>query len=74
MSELKIEKNVPIPKVTRRYPFSLMEVGDSVYIPCEANEAAKQVSQRITGSMSMLRPRKFTRRSDVGGVRVWRVS
>ena len=72
-----IEKSVPIPKgsgVGRRtkYPFSEMDVGDSIFLDgefatiakCKAYAAAKGYQDR-TG-------RVFCGRKVAGGVRIWR--
>lgn len=77
MSELKIDKDVPIPASDpggrpEKYPWQKMEVGDSFLIPLEsmkhksAINLAYQAGQR-TG-------RKFSGRRIEGGTRVWRIA
>ena len=71
----KIDKDIPIPKISGRtgcppkYPFRMMEVGDSFFI------AGK--SATISGLFLRYMPRKFTCRSvvenDISGVRIWRI-
>lgn len=67
MSEIKIEKDIPIPKNRRKqkYPWHDMEVGDSFLI------------QRNTLSMGAVNdrysPKKFIARKVENGVRIWRI-
>lgn len=80
--EIKIDKNVPIPKKKgagrkEKYPFSKMEITDSFLIKCSSenlfkvqntlNTSAHRYAGRCTPT------KKFkTARMD-GGIRVWRV-
>lgn len=74
--EIKIEKNVPIPKPNgsgrpAKYPWKSMEVGDSFFVnggtktTTLSNSAAYQ--RALTG-------RKFAVRTEGEGVRVWRIA
>ena len=70
MINVEISKDVPLPLPRRRYPYGVMEVGESflvdggnLQVVCNANyRAGKRLS------------RKFIARREEGGVRVWRVN
>jgi hypothetical protein len=70
MVNVEINKDVPLPIPKRRYPYGLMEVGESflvqdgkLQIVCNANyRAGKKLG------------RKFIARREERGVRVWRVN
>ena len=71
----KIEDDVPLPddggtKFQRKYPFIVMKVGQSVFIPMlHASQLAGAIAyaqHRLGGTA------KFIRRSVEGGTRVWR--
>ena len=71
---VEIEKNIPVPKKTRRkpykYPFPYVEIGDSFFV------AGK--NQRFFGASVSKAGKtlgcKFTVRTVEGGVRVWRIA
>lgn len=52
MTDVKIEKNVPIPPVKRgrpsSYGFKDMEVGDSFFVPSRRSAAGKLEKQELT--------------------------
>ena len=66
---IEIEKGVSIPpaKTIRKYPFHLMEVGDSFFTPGE-----KQILQSLAHFKRRNPDRKFTTRREGDGFRVWR--
>jgi len=76
--EYLIEKNVPIPE--RRpgrppiYPFSMMAVGDSIFI---ADPDAKKAKAAACGTGNKRKGKRFRSRrlteNDQCGVRIWRV-
>ena len=68
-AEIKIEKNIPIPKPRNKYPFALMDVGDSFFVP---GKTASHLSGSIGNAMRITSGKFVTRNID-GGVRVWRV-
>lgn len=66
-----IDKNIPAP-ISRyaKYPFSKMEVGDSVFFAGEGHgsncvHAAKRYFKRSN--------KKMTSRKEDGGIRIWRL-
>ena len=68
-----IDKNVPLPaKATTgrksKYPFDLMEVGDSFFVPGKVRMAStvRQASRRLG--------RRFVWNEETGGARVWRAA
>lgn len=72
---MKIEKDMPAPPAAKgapaKYPFSTMEVGDSVFfegatIPCRQYVAAMTLG-RYKGW-------KFSGRNVQGGIRIWRTA
>lgn len=79
MSEIKIEKNIPIPRTTAGRPrktgavLSMLEVGDSCFLELPQKNVtgcfyhhAKQTGKKFT-------TRKWEQ-DGVSGTRVWRVS
>jgi len=78
MTQIKIDKGVPIPAVENargkggrrpKYPFVCMEIGDSFF----TNTHPKTV--RTAASTHYRRHnKKFTTRSENGGTRVWRIA
>lgn len=71
---MKIDKNVPIPQTTvrRKYPFDMMEAGDSFLLPPDMDyiktRGAAQNWGKVNGG------KKFAVRKTVDGYRCWRVS
>ena len=64
IKEVKIEKNVPLPKPRNRYPWHKMEVGDSIIAS----------SSGIVGGATKATGFKFVaRKVNGGGVRIWRI-
>lgn len=81
MSEFKIEKGIPLARITGRghapmkYPFPEMKVGDSFSVPAEANVTRRALSDRVQRSAAYARKtlgRKFKLRSNETGIRIWR--
>ena len=81
MSELKIEKNVPMPG--RRggaapiWPWPILEVGESVFVPAKRGETGTTIRKRVNPYPYAQRAgKKFALRSmkheGSFGVRVWR--
>ena len=69
MSEIKIDKDVPIPSKSGKYPWDNMEVGDSFYIDVQV----QKVGGRITHVRKKWPDRKWVTRKEGVGTRVWRV-
>jgi len=67
-TQFLIERGVPIPECKRGrgpqrvYPYHLMQIGDSFFVPNK-----KTIGVSIPG-------KKFTSRAVDGGVRVWRIA
>lgn len=70
MSDLKIEKGVPIPGRRSYGSFTAtlrkMEVGDSIFV-----EGMR--GQDVGGRFQHVKPMKFAKRDAEGGVRIWRI-
>ena len=87
MSEIKIEKNIPVPvsytKNNLKYPFDKMEVGDSFFIPFKEEDTLEE-KRKITNAVSSSsftykRSKKlnnlgFATRMTKEGVRCWRTN
>jgi hypothetical protein len=74
-----IEKGIPLPRggkggSGRKYPWRDMEIGESVLISCDDGETPAKVVARLGASLAYAAPRKFTRRREKRGVRVWRIA
>jgi hypothetical protein len=70
-----VEKGIPVPDVirghaNRKYPFYVMEVGDSVLISGKTKNAVGS----LTNAAHKRTGFEFTYRSVDGGVRVWRTA
>jgi len=81
MNEITIDKDIPIPQnITSRqgrtkYPFRIMEVGDSFLIPCDKKDR-KRVTSTISSTIARFKlelKHEYTRACVDGGVRIWRV-
>lgn len=71
LSDIKIEKKIPVPVVpgNAKYPWDLMEVGDSFLCP-----AGKESSMRSNVSAAGKKlKRKYIGRKTDEGYRVWRI-
>ena len=75
-----IEKNIPItsaPRKDPKYPFVLLEVGDSFFVPT-VGEDYHRIRQDVANAAH--RQRKYSKtgeyctRKAEGGVRVWRTA
>lgn len=68
--EIKIDKNIPMPKLKIHYPFKELEIGDSFFVP------GKKITD-FGGSINNAKPKKFTLKSveekGVKGIRIWRI-
>ncbi len=84
-SSFKIDTNVPLPEDMRnrasKYPWGMMEVGYSLFIPMEEGDDSKRMKNRISQSCRNFGKKqepewKYTLRyrleDEVSGVRVWR--
>lgn len=69
--EIKIDKNVPIPKDSRggklKYPFDKMAIGDSFFSLSKSARGAATIYGRR-------HEMKFSSREENNGVRIWRVA
>ena len=67
---IEVEKNIPIPPEKKRnvYPYKVMEIGESFFVPAGKLQIVCNANYR-TGK---LLDRKFIARKDGEGVRVWR--
>ncbi len=78
MDDIIIEKDVPIPKINvskrRKYPFMLLNIGDSFFI--EANgDAFKKMEATLRSSALYYQgvsPRRFAVKRVDRGIRCWR--
>jgi hypothetical protein len=77
---LEIEKGIPIPekKVKNfnwgKYPWRLMNIGDSFFVEVSTEENKHHSLSRIAQNYRRFRPEKeFTARSVENGIRVWRI-
>ena len=69
---MNIEKGVKITSGNKKYPFSEMDIGDSVFFGGEpkATQSKPVLAGRSLGDRKGL---KFSARSEGDGVRIWRV-
>jgi hypothetical protein len=70
----EIEKGVEIIKLRGRdskYPFRLMDIGDSFFVPCEKGKK-EAVQRSLSQCARHSKPLKFITRQLDDGVRCWR--
>lgn len=81
MEDFNIEKNIPLPRKTKRgvisYPFDKMDVGDSFLVPYKERLKSTLASQVHSNAKSYVLRSKlnwvFSTRQEEDGVRIWRV-
>ena len=80
MIEYQIEKGIPVqPKTFKRnvmpfkYPFNYMEVGDSFLISDYKSNKNGYAFSYVSMPNQRLKPKKFTQRLTIDGVRIWRI-
>lgn len=68
---MKIESSYTVPMLTPRqsYPFGQMKVGDSILVPGQGGTTGAGAAY----AYGRRHKKKFTCRSEKGGVRIWRV-
>lgn len=79
---IQIDRNIPLPVAQEvvaktRYPFDVMNVGDSFLVPTEEGRTGRQLMQRVSPAASRhasRNGRKYALRIVEEGVRVWRVA
>jgi hypothetical protein len=68
--ELKIEKNVPLPKSSKGYGLTgllrKMKSGESIFVPFDVSGDPRQIAYNALGKG------KFSVHKEPGGARVWR--
>ena len=79
-----LDKNVPIPddgKSARRiYPFPVMEVGDSFFIPAMPDGEWNRFYNRVAGAVFVANKKNspknfiFRRMANHSGIRIWRTA
>lgn len=75
-----IEKNIPITSVPRRgpkYPFALLEVGDSFFVPATGEDyhrIRQDVANCAHRQRKVFKTGDYCTRKAEGGVRVWRTA
>ena len=70
MINIEVSKDVPLPEPKRRYPYKVMEVGESFFIPLGKLQVVCNANYRASKKLGF----KFIARCEEGGVRVWRMS
>jgi hypothetical protein len=68
MVNLEISRDVPLPPHKRRYPYRVMEVGDSFFVEGGKLQVVCNNNYRTGKKLD----RKFIARREQEGVRVWR--
>jgi hypothetical protein len=70
MISMELTKDVPVPPDKRRYPYKVMDVGDSFFVDGGKLQVVCNNNYRTGKKLG----RKFIARCEEQGVRVWRVS
>lgn len=71
---IKIEHNIPIQNVRRKWPFRNMKVGDSFVVPPEDGPKVRCAADSFKRSPAANGAFNFTCRTTAEGLRVWRVA
>lgn len=71
MDEIKLDKGIPLPSRARltKYPWAIMEVGDSFAVPGTTSARAGQLAAHASKRQ---KPKKFVHGKHAGEYRVWR--
>lgn len=69
---MKIESNIPAPSplIRHRWPFAIMEVGQSIFVDGEIDGKRAATAAKVYG---LRNGKKFTVRKSDGGHRIWRI-
>ncbi len=75
MSEYKIEKNVPLPTPSHKYPFASMEVGDSFLVTDDPTNRVRSAAQAYKAYRGRRQEviRFKTKTMEDKSIRVWRI-
>lgn len=74
MSDYQIDKGIPLPPIAPvKYPFSKMEVGDSI-LDTKATTPNKSKMRQAAVAFGKLHNQQFASRVHKGGVRIWRTA
>ena len=67
---IEVEKNIPIPPEKKRnvYPYKVLEVGESLFVPTGKIQIVCNANYRTGKQLG----KKFIARKESEGVRVWR--
>ena len=65
----EIDKDIPIPAGGNKYPFAIMEIGDSIFVPADAGGSPRQAAYKAGYKYD----RKFFAKIIGSGIRIWRV-
>jgi hypothetical protein len=68
----KIDKDIPPPEPLVRYPFKLMEIGNSFFVPCENTKKIRSL-QSIMLNYGKRNGTKYRSRKENNGMRIWRI-
>lgn len=66
---MNVEKGVPLPEGKRRYPYKVMEVGDSFLVEGSSLQVVCNANYRAGKKLG----KRFIARKDGEGIRVWRM-
>lgn len=70
MINVEVSRDVPLPPARRRYPYVVMEVGESFFVDSGSLQVVCNANYRASKRLG----RRFIARREEGGVRVWRVT
>ncbi len=76
---MKIDKEIPLPTKSKKYPLDQLNVGDSFFVSCNGEEPIR-TRARIGPTMTRIyhaTKKRFTSKlgieNGIAGVRIWRV-
>ena len=68
MINVEVSRDVPLPEPRRRYPYKVMDIGDSFFVDNQDVRTMSNNNYRAGKNYA----RKFVARREGNGVRVWR--
>lgn len=71
-----IDKDIPVvnQKTKSRYPFFVMDVNDSFFVPLEKSNSVKARASQLNKKTSLKFTASLDTKDGVTGLRVWRVA
>jgi hypothetical protein len=70
---IRIEKNIPLPRMPQKYPWATMRVGDSFFLPLNGECRSAVRSRGLSAGLKVYGAGCIASRTVGNGVRFWRI-